>query len=60
MATMKLAYTVGALRLQRLKTKMAAFVVEHPDDGIETEQFFNAINADISFPQVADEVATGG
>ena len=60
MATIKLAETaVGALRLQRLKTKMVAFVLEHPDDGIETEQFFNAINADISIPQVADEVATG-
>ena len=38
---------------------MAAFVLEHPDEGIETEQFFNAINTDISCPQVADEIATG-
>ena len=59
MATMKLADTaVGALRLQRLKTKMAAFVMEHPDEGIDLEMFYQAINPDIAHPQVAAEIAT--
>ena len=56
---MKLADTaVGALRLQRLKTKMAAFVMEHPDEGIDLEMFYQAINPDIAQPQVAAEIAT--
>ena len=59
MATMKLAKTaVDALRLQRLRTKMAAFVMEHLDEGIELDKFYDAINADIAQPQVAAEIAT--
>ena len=57
MATVKLADTsVGQLWLPRLRTRMTAFLEEHPTCGLTIEQVYAAINTDVPSLQATEEI----